>query len=67
MKNANHYKFINLKRPVPVPGSAVPKSQLQGVDGVPHSGGIDVVLGHDIVTVPWAGIVTAVRAIEVPK
>lgn len=67
MKNSNHYKYINLRRPLPVPGSSVPKDRLLDVDGVPHSGGIDIVIGDNVVTVPWAGIVIAARAVVADK
>lgn len=64
MKNSNRYQLILLRHQITVPGAPVAKDRLIDVEGTPHAGGIDVVFGDKIVTVPWSGIVSAIRATE---
>lgn len=66
MMKTYHYDLIMFSRrkSIPIPGREIANDRLLKVEGTPHAGGIDVLMGGKCITISWDSISHTVRDAE---
>jgi len=63
MQRTYKYDLIMFSRrkSIPIPGREIANDRLLNVEGTPHAGGIDVVIGAKVITISWDSVSHCVR------
>lgn len=66
MQRTYKYDLIMFSRrkSIPIPGSQIANDRLLNVEGTPHAGGIDVIVGGKVITISWDSVSHCVRDAE---
>lgn len=56
--------MFSRRKSIPLPGRQIANDRLQNVEGTPHAGGIDVVMGGKCITISWDSVSHCVRDAE---
>jgi hypothetical protein len=64
------YKYdlimFSRRKSIPIPGREIANDRLLNVEGTPHAGGIDVVVGGKVITISWDSVSHCVRNADAP-
>ena len=62
------YKYdmimFSRRKSIPIPGREIANDRLLNVEGTPHAGGIDVIVGGKVITISWDSVSHCVRNAE---
>lgn len=66
MQRTYKYDLIMFSRrkSIPIPGNQIANDRLLNVEGTPHAGGIDVIVGGKCITISWDSVSHCVRDAE---